>query len=163
MQESFWWWQCSDRHIISPPSPNLRTPFSPSLISLMVSVDVKHHVYLALPTDISYRKSPWLRADRKSGAPVRQPPARCATPFTGLSWHGSLAWLPPCCSISGVAKDFKCKDVFIIFGVAKDYLWCSVTSHGFTQPTGYFLCTKPCVIYFGIYYILVRVVYLDAV
>ena len=25
-----------------PPSP----PFSPSLISLMVSVDVKHHVYL---------------------------------------------------------------------------------------------------------------------
>ena len=49
MQESFWWWQCSDRYIISlflhlhtlsPP------PFSPSLISLMVSVDVKHHVYL---------------------------------------------------------------------------------------------------------------------
>ena len=27
-------------------SPHLRTPFSPSLISLMVSVDVKHHVYL---------------------------------------------------------------------------------------------------------------------
>ena len=27
----------------SPPHP----PFSPSLISLMVSVDVKHHVYLA--------------------------------------------------------------------------------------------------------------------
>ena len=46
---------CSDRYIISvfphlhiliysslPPPP----PFSPSLISLMVSVDVKHHVYL---------------------------------------------------------------------------------------------------------------------
>ena len=48
MQESFWWWQCSDRYIISL-SPHLHTtfpPFSPSLISLVVSVDVKHHVYL---------------------------------------------------------------------------------------------------------------------
>ena len=45
MQESFWWWQCSDRYMISL-FPNLHTPFSPSLISLMVSVDVKHHVYL---------------------------------------------------------------------------------------------------------------------
>ena len=48
MQESFWWWQCSDRYIISL-SPHLHTsssPFSPSLIILMVSVDVKHHVYL---------------------------------------------------------------------------------------------------------------------
>ena len=40
MQESFWWWQCSNRYIIS------LSPFSPSLISLMVSVDVKHHVCL---------------------------------------------------------------------------------------------------------------------
>ena len=47
MQESFWWWQCSDRYIISL-SPHLHTPplFTPSLISLMVSVDVKHHVYV---------------------------------------------------------------------------------------------------------------------
>ena len=46
MQESFWWWQCSDRYIISLFS-HLHTPipFSPSLISLTVSVDVKHHVY----------------------------------------------------------------------------------------------------------------------
>ena len=36
MQESFWWWQCSDRYIISL-FPNLHTPFSPSLNSLMVS------------------------------------------------------------------------------------------------------------------------------
>ena len=35
------WWQYSDRYIISP-----FPPFSPSLISLMVSVDVRHHVYL---------------------------------------------------------------------------------------------------------------------
>ena len=41
MQESFWWWQCGDRYIIY-----LRTPFSLSLISLMVSVDVKPHAYL---------------------------------------------------------------------------------------------------------------------
>ena len=44
--------QCSDRYILSlslpptfiPPSPP--PLFSPSLISLMVSVDVKHHAYL---------------------------------------------------------------------------------------------------------------------
>ena len=50
MQESFWWWQCSDRYIISL-SPHLHTPFphfSPSLVSRTVSVDVKHHVYLTL-------------------------------------------------------------------------------------------------------------------
>ena len=38
----------SDRYIISL-SPHLHTPFPhfpPSLISLMVSVDVKHHAYL---------------------------------------------------------------------------------------------------------------------
>ena len=48
MQESFWWWQCSDRYILSLSLPHLHTPspFSaPSLISLMVSVEVKHHVY----------------------------------------------------------------------------------------------------------------------
>ena len=50
MQKSFWWWQCSDRYIISlfPPPLNHFPPFSPSLISLMVSVDVKHHVYFSL-------------------------------------------------------------------------------------------------------------------
>ena len=40
--------ECSDRYIISL-FPHLHTPFppfSPSLISLVVSVDVKHHVYL---------------------------------------------------------------------------------------------------------------------
>ena len=50
MQKSFWWWQCSDRYIVFL-FPHLHTPFrpfSPSLISLMVSVDVKHHVYFVL-------------------------------------------------------------------------------------------------------------------
>ena len=53
MQESFWWWQCSDRYVIFL-FPYLHTPFpppfSPSLISLMVSVDVKHRVYLLTST-----------------------------------------------------------------------------------------------------------------
>ena len=43
-----------------------------------------------------------LRADRKSGVPVRQPPARCATPFTGLSWHGSLTWLTRDTTLQGL-------------------------------------------------------------
>ena len=48
MQKSFWWGQCSNRYIISL-SPHLHSPFppfSPSLINLVVSVDVKHGVYL---------------------------------------------------------------------------------------------------------------------
>ena len=38
MQESFWWWQCSDRYII----PLFSHP-RPSLISLLDTVDVKYH------------------------------------------------------------------------------------------------------------------------
>ena len=50
-RESLWWWECSDRYIISLfLSPHLHIyphpPFPPSLISRMVSVDIKHHVYL---------------------------------------------------------------------------------------------------------------------
>ena len=54
MQESFWWWQCSDRYILSL-FPHLHTPspVSPSLISLMVSVEVKHHVYQRASTHTS--------------------------------------------------------------------------------------------------------------
>ena len=50
MQASFWWWQCSERYMISL-LPHLHTPsprFSPSLISLTVSVDDKYHVYCLL-------------------------------------------------------------------------------------------------------------------
>ena len=47
MQETFWWWQCSDRYMISLFPPTSIPPFSPSLINLMVSVDVKHDVYLS--------------------------------------------------------------------------------------------------------------------
>ena len=73
MQESFWWWQCSDRYIIYL-SPHLRTPFgpfSPSLIRPMVSVDhvyllylltgphysVDESKYLTLPSEMSYNKN----------------------------------------------------------------------------------------------------------
>ena len=40
--------------LLPPPDPYslppfLQPPFSPSLISLVVSVDVKHHVYLLIP------------------------------------------------------------------------------------------------------------------
>ena len=50
-------------------SPHLHTPFPPSLISLMVSVDVKHHVYLLtmrikVPGEI--RRSRDLRGGRWS-------------------------------------------------------------------------------------------------
>ena len=47
MRESFCLCQCRDRYIISL-FPHLHTPFPPlpSLISHIVSVDVKHHVYL---------------------------------------------------------------------------------------------------------------------
>ena len=50
MQESFWWWQCSDRYIISlfpllqtlfPPFPVPKKPYE-----VMFFVDVKHHVFL---------------------------------------------------------------------------------------------------------------------
>ena len=54
MQKSFWWWQCSDRYIISLFF-HLHTlpPPSPSLISRTVSVDVKHHVYLLIAHTLS--------------------------------------------------------------------------------------------------------------
>ena len=59
MQESFWWWQCSDRFIISlfPTSvpPSSPPPFFPSLISLTVSVDV----YL-LSSNTSFAGNPLL-------------------------------------------------------------------------------------------------------
>ena len=46
MHKSFWWWQCSDRYLITSPPPFPLPPFSPSLINLTVFVDVKHHVYI---------------------------------------------------------------------------------------------------------------------
>ena len=56
LMKSYWWWQYSDRSIISH-SPHLHIPippFSPSLISLMVSVDIKHHVYLLTHTAVYF-------------------------------------------------------------------------------------------------------------
>ena len=48
MHKSFWWWQYNDRYIISSPPPHLHSPFSPSLINLMVFVDIKHHDHVYL-------------------------------------------------------------------------------------------------------------------
>ena len=71
MQESLWWWQCSDRYIIAL-FPHLHTlPISPSLISLMVSVDVKHHVYLlANSLHIFYASTPPLPCWKKKGKKI---------------------------------------------------------------------------------------------
>ena len=58
MQESFWWWQCRDRSLKKSPSfPSLHSPFSPSLISLVVSVDVKHHVYFHKEEELGRKKT----------------------------------------------------------------------------------------------------------
>ena len=38
-----------------PPPPETLHPFSPSLISLMVSVNVKHHVYLLTDDDVELK------------------------------------------------------------------------------------------------------------
>ena len=46
-----------------PPPPKPLSPFSPSLISLMVSVDVKHHVYL-LTTPMIGRGAPAQKPTR---------------------------------------------------------------------------------------------------
>ena len=82
MQKSFWWWQCSDRYIISL-FPHLYTPFppfSPSLISLMVSVDFKHDVYLLTG---GY----WL------GLHVSRRGYRCVTDWFGLHvWNLAADW-----------------------------------------------------------------------
>ena len=105
MQETFWWWQCSDRYIISL-SPHLHTPFppfSPSLISLMVSVDVKHHVYFT--SFVSYMHWPsvcWNRLEcvflvhyrvlKPTGAFLGQ---QC----TGRSWAWVLLYVHRNCRI----------------------------------------------------------------
>ena len=71
MQESFLRWQCSDRYIISL-FPHLHAFFSLSLVSLMVSVDVKHHVCLLQwplvpnkPYDLCGSKAPWKKKKQR--------------------------------------------------------------------------------------------------
>ena len=70
MQKSVWWWQCSDRCILSL-SPHLHNPsppppFSPSLMSLMVSVEIEHHVYLKTVACVSCFKTILLQSGRLS-------------------------------------------------------------------------------------------------
>ena len=86
MQEWFWWWQCSDRHII-PLFPHTHTPFPLSLMSLVVSVDAKHHVYLL----ISHQIRSGLFSDRNVRA--LSSPLPLHIPFLHLR-------LPLCSSLS---------------------------------------------------------------
>ena len=80
MQESFWWCQCSDRYIVSLSS-HLHTslpPFSPSLISLMVSVDVKHHVYFIYPPSPSQCVCMWAASYSDATATLPRTPLPAA-------------------------------------------------------------------------------------
>ena len=94
-QESFWWCIISlfPTSIPSPP------PLSPSLISLMVSADVKHHIYLlhaVISTDI------W--ASSPLSFPFCSWPVWCccccccfltqntSTPNPTLSWFSLFVW-----------------------------------------------------------------------
>ena len=77
MQRSFWWWQCSDRYIISislsphlstpspPPPPLLPVPNKPT-----VSVDAKQ--YFSHSRQRIWRKKKWGWMDRKSRKIWRQ-------------------------------------------------------------------------------------------
>ena len=87
MQEWFWWRQCSDRHII-PLFPHTHTPFPLSLMSLMDSVDVKHHVYLL----ISHQIRSGLFSDKNARA-LSSPSLPLHTPFLHFC-------LPLCSSLS---------------------------------------------------------------
>ena len=57
--KSFWWWS------YFPPPPYSLPPFSPSLIRLVISVYVKHHVYLR-----SYRTLKILHSMPQFGGPL---------------------------------------------------------------------------------------------
>ena len=79
MRESFWWWQCSDRYIISLP-PSSLTYIRQSLTSLIVSVDVKHHerrkrtplfphihsLFLNKPCGFCGRNAPWEKKNERT-------------------------------------------------------------------------------------------------
>ena len=55
--------------IYSPSFPTSIPPFSPSLISLMVSVDVKHHVYiLTYPHPLPKEEKRKKKKSQSSGA-----------------------------------------------------------------------------------------------
>ena len=112
MQKSFWWWECSDRYIFFPiPPPPLGTgrkegrrysfpPFSPSLISLTVSVDVKQHVYLL--STVHPPRSPWpeqILLPTGWGVPRASSVARSSSSAGALTSvhlpHSSVPWSRP--------------------------------------------------------------------
>ena len=110
MQESFWW-QCSDRHI--SPSPHPSTPpfstFSPSLMGLMVSVDVKHHVSLLtyLKKTKSWNTSlstGWLEYWRMNVATSRNSIMSAGTPLLTQKWLHDFMWVRSCRFITATSQ-----------------------------------------------------------
>ena len=77
MQKSFWWWQCSDKYIyiyihthnLPLPPLHIPSPLSPSLIGLVVSVDVQHHVHLLTKSRGEKKMQTWAF----SFGPAQQP------------------------------------------------------------------------------------------
>ena len=125
MQESFWWWQCSDECIISL-FPHLHTPFPPSLISHMVSVEDKHHVYLFTlasvssdeACDVSSILDVWLSRLTVAAVLVYRP-KRSELEFSECAWSHYLAGLvcPDFHGVEGllcpspIASQFHCVPV----------------------------------------------------
>ena len=68
-------------HLHTPPPP-----FSPSLISLMVSVDVKHHVYLPNPQPHLLRPTP-----PPPSLSLYSPPPPTLTPSQATSSPGAVS------------------------------------------------------------------------
>ena len=105
MQKSFWWWQCSDRYIISF-SPHLHTLFP---LPLPVpnkpygySVDVKHHVYLL--TRWSVHRILGVHAWLQQGHPNNE--VKCRVCIVKRSGHASTMKLTKNKSLLGSA-DFR--------------------------------------------------------
>ena len=117
MQESFWWWQCNDRCIIylpPPPPPYPLPPFSASLISLMVSVDVKHRVYLLYNAFF-----------------FKYPPKWCT--------YGAVLLLHGCCHV----KLLQSRRMFCVHHATMHQFTVSLYSKPHTQGTCVFNCNLP--------------------
>ena len=132
MRKSFWWWQCSVRYIISL-SPHFHTPsppppFSPSLISRTVSVDVKHHVYLlTIYTHAqTYKKKPasvvqrlmmgilQVRSNQSYPLDPQDKGLHLTAATNTLSWHLPRKFLSPWQLTRQLSKAGSCSCPFLV-------------------------------------------------